>query len=76
MTTAKIFKNGSSQAVRLPKECRFSASEVYAQKLGDIVILLPKRHPWQSLVKSLDHFSDDFMDAREQPALSQVRDEL
>jgi antitoxin VapB len=76
MTTAKIFKNGSSQAVRLPKSCRFDASDVYVRKLGDIVILLPKTHPWQSLMRSLDNFSDDFMNARKQPARSQVRDEL
>ena len=42
MQTAKLFINGSSQAVRLPKEFRFIGNEVYVQKLGETVILVPK----------------------------------
>ena len=49
METAKIFKNGQSQAVRLPKECRFEGSEVYIKKMGDIVLLMPKDKPWELL---------------------------
>jgi antitoxin VapB len=76
MTTAKLFKNGASQAVRLPKDCRFKGRDVYIRRIGDIVILLPKTDPWQSLVRSLDTFSDDFMTARKQPGPSQVREEF
>ncbi len=36
MMTAKLFENGRSQAVRLPKEYRFSGNEVAANKIGDI----------------------------------------
>ena len=43
MMTAKLFENGRSQAVRLPKECRFSGDEVAVNKIGDIVILMQKR---------------------------------
>ena len=39
MKTAKLFENGRSQAVRLPKECRFRGKEVYIRKYEDIVIL-------------------------------------
>ena len=67
MQTAKIFKNGRSQAVRLPKELRFSGSEVYIKKFEDIVILIPKKNPWSSLINSLDHFTDDYMSDRNQP---------
>lgn len=42
MTTAKIFENGRSQAVRLPKEYRFSEDEVLISKVGEIVMLIPK----------------------------------
>ena len=39
---AKIFRNGGSQAVRLPKECRFiDQREVLARKEGRRVILEP-----------------------------------
>ena len=67
MKIAKLFKNGRSQAVRLPKECRFHGEEVYVRKYEDIVILFPKRSPWGPLVNSLDRFTDDFMEERKQP---------
>ena len=67
MKTAKLFENGRSQAVRLPKECRFRGKEVYVRRFEDIVILFPKRSRWGPLVNSLDKFSDDFMSEREQP---------
>ena len=67
MKTAKLFENGRSQAVRLPKECRFKGDEVFVRKYEDIVILFPKRSPWAPLVNSLDKFTDDFMAERSQP---------
>jgi antitoxin VapB len=42
MKTAKLFRSGGSQAVRLPKEFRFEGSEVYIQQEGNRVILMPK----------------------------------
>ena len=62
MQTAKLFPNGSSQAVRLPKEFRFEGDQVYIRRLGDAVVLLPYRAPWQTLFTSLVQFSDDFAD--------------
>jgi len=56
MQTAKIFLNGRSQAVRLPKEFRFSEDEVFIRKIGKMVVLLPKDDPWSTLVNSLDQF--------------------
>ncbi|VEN75392.1 Virulence-associated protein B [Candidatus Desulfarcum epimagneticum] len=67
MQTAKIFLNGRSQAVRLPKDFRFSGNDVFIKKIGKMVALLPKDDPWSPLVRSLDHFTDDFMDDRNQP---------
>ena len=67
MKTARLFKNGRSQAVRLPKDCRFPGTDVYVKKFQGLVILFSKDDPWASLVNSLDHFSDDFMMTREQP---------
>ena len=71
MQTAKLFNNGRSQAVRLPKEFRFSGDDVYIKKYQGIVMLLPKESPWTSLIDSLDRFSRDFMDERNQPDLQQ-----
>ena len=75
MKVAKLFKNGRSQAVRLPKECRFVGKEVFVRKYEDIVILCPKRSSWGPLVDSLDRFTDDFMAERDEPA-QQEREEL
>lgn len=61
MMTAKIFENGRSQAVRLPKECRFSGEEVAVNKIGDIVMLMPKENKWSGFLNSLNLFSEDFM---------------
>ena len=72
MKTAKVFRNGRSQAIRLPKEYRMPGKDVYVRKLDQMIILLPKKDPWNSLVKSLDRFSDDFLSERNQPA-SQTR---
>jgi antitoxin VapB len=66
MKTAKIFINGRSQAVRLPKEFRFSGDDVFIKKIGKMVILYPKDDPWAPLVNSLDQFTDDFMETRDQ----------
>ena len=61
MLTAKVFKNGGSQVIRLPKECRISSDEVMVNKIGDIDILLPKQNKWDSFMKAIEMFSDDFM---------------
>jgi antitoxin VapB len=74
--TAKLFQNGKSQAVRLPKEFRFEGTQVLIRKMGAAVVLLPLHHPWSCLFESLDKFSDDFMERREQPAAQQHREQV
>lgn len=72
MMTAKLFENGRSQAVRLPKECRFSGDEVAVNKVGDLVILMTKENKWSGFLSSLELFSEDFMsDGREQPTVQE-----
>jgi len=61
MTTAKLFANGQSQAVRLPKEYRFDGDEVYIKKIGNAVVLIPKGKEWDMFISGLASFSDDFM---------------
>ena len=75
MKTAKLFKNGQSQAVRLPKEFRFEGNRVLIKKEGNIVILIPEKKTWDPLIKSLEKFSDDFMSERTQPE-TQKREEM
>ncbi len=61
MDTAKVFTNGGSQAIRLPKTCRFSDDEVFVNRIGSIVILFPKEDRWSSLLASLNLFTDDYL---------------
>lgn len=70
---AKIFQSGNSQAVRLPKDFRFSVDEVEVSREGDAVILRPRAEegrPWASLRAAIDRgFSADFMAyGRDQPS--------
>jgi len=68
MDTAKLFMNGKSQAVRLPKEYRLPGDEVYIQKVGSSVMLVPKKNPedidsaWEAFLKA-PPVSDDFVEA-------------
>lgn len=71
--TAKIFMNGRSQAVRLPKECRFDCDEVYVEKVGDAVILRPRLPDWDDFFDQPSVFGDDFLADRED-AVPQERD--
>ena len=61
MEKAKVFANGGSQAVRLPKNCRFEAEEVYVNRIGSVVILIPGDDPWSSMLDGLNLFTDDFL---------------
>ena len=61
MEEAKVFTNGGSQAVRLPKSCRFKDDMVMVNRIGNAVILIPKEDRWNSLLASLDLFTEDFL---------------
>ncbi|HSO81749.1 type II toxin-antitoxin system antitoxin VapB [Thiocapsa sp.] len=71
METAKLFLNGSSQAVRLPKEYRFRGDEVVIKRLGNAVVLLPKDDPWQVMFDVLAEFPDDLTLTRDQPDMQE-----
>ncbi len=75
MKTAKLFQNGQSQAVRLPKEFRFEGDEVFIKRSGNAVVLIPANQSWDVLMGSLDKFSEDFMTDRNQPE-QQIREDL
>jgi antitoxin VapB len=60
MHVAKVFRNGRSQAIRLPKDFRVETDQVYLKKTaeGFVVIL---RDPWEIFFEGVDEMSDDFM---------------
>jgi antitoxin VapB len=74
METAKLFQNGQSQAVRLPKKYRFAGNKVLIKRVGNAVVLFPYQDSWETLFDSLEQFSDDFMNEPRQQPESQERE--
>ena len=70
MKTAKVFKHGNSQAVRLPKEFRFSGEEVQVKRVGAGVLLLPARATYEQIMAVIGRFKGPVK--RNQPA-DQIR---
>ena len=71
MEIAKLFISGGSQAVRLPKSCRFPGEEVAVKKVGDIVMLFRADKALENFLKA-EPLSDDvyqsILEARQEDA--------
>ena len=77
MDTAKLFINGRSQALRLPKAYRFEGSEVYIKKISEGILLIPKdKTIWSVWENNLKKYDKPFMTDRNQPKSQQERDGL
>jgi antitoxin VapB len=76
MQTAKLFINGRSQAVRLPKDYQFVGNDVLIQKVGDAVILIPHNKSWEVFLNGLNSFTDDFMKEGRKQDKNQSREAL
>lgn len=75
MRTATVFKNGhSTQAIRIPKEYRIAAKEVWIEKVGDSLIITPKPASWDDFFTSHLKISDDFSMERNQKAPQQRKE--
>jgi len=72
MNTAKVFKSGNSQAVRLPKEFQFDVPEVEVLRRGDEIVLRKKPQNLARVFELLTDLSDDFMEnGRNQPSVQE-----
>ena len=67
MTVARIFKSGNSQAVRLPKEFRFSGKEVEIFRRGDEVVLREKSQGMARAFELIASLPDDFLEDLDDP---------
>ncbi len=77
MDTAKLFRNGRSQAVRLPKEYSMPGEEVYLKKVNGIVLLIPHdTDPWQAFSSGLEGFTADFLDEERDQGQQEPRESL
>ena len=67
MKVAKVFKQGNSQAVRLPREFRVTEDSLFIRKSGDAIILTPRKSPgWQNVKAAIAMFKGDI--ERQQPS--------
>ena len=71
MKSAKVFRHGNSQAVRLPKEFRFDTDEVVIKRSSGGVLLLPKRITYEQVISVVRRFKGRIR--RNQPARDQER---
>ena len=76
MEMAKIFENGRSQAVRLPKKFRFNVDEVVVQQLGDAVLLVPKEALWETFLDGLNGFTNDIFESGREQGSQEERETL
>ena len=72
MLTAKVFRSGNSQAIRIPKEVQTDRQEFAIRKVGDGFILFPADDPWFPLRLSIGQIPEDFMIDRGQPSWDDV----
>lgn len=75
MNKVQLITSGDNQTVILPKDFHLQGTEVYVKKIGNAIVLISQENPWQTLLDSLNLFSEDFMSNRTQPAL-EIRQEL
>ena len=58
--TAKVFKTGRSQAVRIPKQFRFVTDEVLIERDGDRIVLTPRPRSWREYFAPSTRLSEDY----------------
>ena len=76
METARVFTNGRSQAVRIPKEYRFQTDEVFINKIGDALVLTPARALASAFDKGAAMLSEDFLAGGVPDSIPSEREEL
>ena len=67
MTVTKVFRNGNSQALRIPQDMRTAEKEFFITKVGNAYIAFPAGDPWLPARQAIGAFSDDYMEDRQQP---------
>lgn len=72
MATTKVFRNGNSQAIRIPSEMHTDKQNYIIRKIGETFIAYPADDPWYPLRRVIGSFSDEYMFEREQPLWGEV----
>lgn len=64
MTRTKVFRNGRSKAVRIPKEYELEEGEVFVNKIGNSIVITPIRDAAEQFNLGISMFTDDFLAER------------
>ncbi len=72
MIKTRVFKNGNSQALRIPQEFKTDTSEYIINKIGDVFIACPVSNPWASVKMVIGDLPYDFMPDRNQPSYTEA----
>ncbi len=72
MLTARVFKSGNSQAIRIPKELNTTEKEFFIKKSGNCYYLIPKDDPWALLRQTIGQAEEDITFDRNQPMLNDL----
>ena len=62
-----IQKSGGFQSIQIPENFKIDDDKVYLKKVGNALFVIPFHNPWESLIQSVEDFTPDFMEKREQP---------
>ena len=73
MIATRVFRNGNSQAIRIPQEMRATQKDFLITKVGDAYIAYPADDPWLPTRQAIGAFTEDFMAERDQPAWHEVQ---
>jgi antitoxin VapB len=63
-----INNESGGQAIKIPENFKIDDDKVYLKRVGNVLYIIPFHKPWQNLIDSLNDFTDDFMNDREQPS--------
>ena len=72
MLTAKVFRSGNSQAIRIPKEMHTTEQEFIIRKSGNCFFLLPADDPWALLRQVVGQMDEEISFGRDQPMLNEL----
>ncbi len=62
MDVVSVINDNKGQSINIPDNYKFSTDELYINKIGNVIMLLPKNDQWAGVFMGMDLFSDDFME--------------
>ncbi len=63
--TVKILDAKDGQTINIPKELRIDDDKVYLKKVGNSLHVIPFHAPWESMVNSVEEFTEDYLSKRD-----------